>query len=84
MIDGRKAGAELCETSRLALYLACLGQRARLHQAPLFSRPFLENAAGSGGLLRESAALADSFGKQPTAAGQAKSANANGEKKPPF
>ena len=38
MIDGRKACAQLCETSRLALYLARLGQGARLHRIPLFSQ----------------------------------------------
>lgn len=35
-MDGRKACAELCEASRLALYLASRGRAARLHHASLF------------------------------------------------
>ena len=65
MRDGRKVCAELCEVSRLALYLARLGQEARLHHAPLFSRPFLEDAARSEGLVRESTDPSCSYGKQP-------------------
>ena len=67
MMDGRKACVELCETSRLALYLARLGQGARRQQAPLFSLPFLESDAGSGSLLRESADPPGFYGNPPTA-----------------
>lgn len=35
-MDGRKVCAELCEVSRLALYLASRGRAAGLHHAPLF------------------------------------------------
>lgn len=38
MMDARKACAELCEASRLALYLASRGRAARLHHASLFCR----------------------------------------------
>lgn len=74
MIDGRKAGAELCETSRLALHLARLGQGAGLHHTPLFSRPFLGGNAGSGGRLGECAGPSGAYGKPPPAKGRATAA----------
>ncbi len=52
MIDGRKACAKLCETSRLALYLARLGQRAGLHHAPLFVKPAWRGAPVRPGAVR--------------------------------
>lgn len=82
MIDGRKAVVELCETSRLALYLARLGQGAGLHQVPLFSRSFWESATGSGGVLRESPGLSGFYGTQSPADGHADLANAHEKKKP--
>lgn len=62
MMDARKACAELCEVSELALYLASRGRKAGLHQVPLFSLSLIENRSSSASAVREQAL--QSWGKQ--------------------
>jgi len=61
MKDARMICSELCEVSRLALYLAYCGRKAGLHNKPLFSRtPLL---MPQGNVLKEPATVYE--GRRP-------------------
>jgi len=55
MTDARKACAELCQVSQLALWLATRGRAAGLHQTPLFALPGSKSSATNPFVVQERA-----------------------------